>query len=116
MECDDNYIETQQETIIIIVRNNKDISKNHNYYLEIGKFTIFGEPNNIEKLKELYVNSHTLNDLGFKVSVGNVVWNQCKKNLTNDSDKTLLIYSSNIKNKKLEIKKYLNEDKKKLYR
>ena len=112
IECDDDYIETQQETIIIIVRNNRDISKNHNYYLEIGKFTIFGEPNNIEKLKELYVNSHTLNDLGFKVSVGNVVWNQCKKSLTNDSNKTLLIYSSNIKNKKLEIKKYLNEDKK----
>ena len=36
--------------------------------------------------------------MGFKVSVGNVVWNQHKKILTDDSSKTRLIYSSDIVN------------------
>jgi hypothetical protein len=50
--------------------------------------------------------------LGFTINVGNIVWNQCKKDLTNDSNKTLLIYSSDIKNKRLEIQSYSNNDKK----
>jgi hypothetical protein len=41
-----------------------------------------------------------------------VVWNQCKNELTDDETKTRLIYSSDIKNKKLDIKKYSNKDKK----
>jgi hypothetical protein len=40
------------------------------------------------------------------------VWNQHKKILTDDSQKTLLIYSSYIKNNKIEIIKYANTDKK----
>ena len=39
----------------------------------------------IQKVKELYNHSTTLNKLGFNVSVGNVVWNQCKDILTDDS-------------------------------
>ena len=50
--------------------------------------------------------------MGFTVSVGNVVWNQCKSCLTDDNKKTLLIYSSDISNNKLAIKKYNNGDKK----
>ena len=50
--------------------------------------------------------------MGFIVKVGNVVWNQCKKILTNDSNETLLIYSSDISDNKLSIKKYKNKDKK----
>ena len=41
-----------------------------------------------------------------------MVWNQCKNELTDDETKTRLIYSSDIKNKKLDIKKYSNKDKK----
>jgi hypothetical protein len=67
---------------------------------------------NIKKLKELYVNTTTLFGLGFNVNVGNVVWNQCKKDLTDDTSKTLLIYSSDIKNNKLAIKQYSNIEKK----
>ena len=50
--------------------------------------------------------------MGFKVSVGTVVWNQCKKVLTDDSTKTRLIYSSDIVNNTLIKKTYNNDDKK----
>ena len=63
-------------------------------------------------MKTLYNNSKTLFDLGFNVNVGNIVWNQCKKDLTDDNNKTHLIYSSDITNNKLSIKKYSNKEKK----
>ena len=111
-DCNDDYIETQQETIIIIIQNKEPIENNNLYSLDIEQFTIFGLPDNIIKLKSLYINSTTLNKLGFNVCVGNIVWNQCKNDLSNDDNKTLLIYSSDIKNNKLEIKIYSNKDKK----
>jgi adenine-specific DNA-methyltransferase len=112
IENKDSYIETNQETITLIIKKiNKDI-KNTEYIINIEGFTIFGTPENIIKLRLLYNNSTTLNNLGFTINVGNIVWNQCKKELSNDSDKTLLIYSSDIKNKRLEIQSYSNNDKK----
>lgn len=63
-------------------------------------------------MKGLYNNSKTLFDLGFNVNVGNIVWNQCKKELTDDNNKTHLIYSSDITNNKLSIKNYSNKEKK----
>jgi len=110
LECNDDYIETEQETIVIILQNKKQ--ENNCYCLEIENFTIFGIPENIVKLKSLYNNSCSLTSLGFNVCVGNVVWNQCKDILTADNKKTLLVYSSDIKNNKLIIKKYSNEEKK----
>ena len=38
----------------------------------------------------------TIKDFGFKVSIGEVVWNQNKKLLTSDTNHNLLVYSSNI--------------------
>ena len=110
VECDENYIETKQNTIILIIKNKK--ANNKNFILERHNFTIFGTKNTITKLKELYNNSTNLYDLGFKVIVGNVVWNQCKTILTNDKKKTRLIYSSDIIDNKLSIKTYQNKDKK----
>ena len=69
---------------------------------------------NNKKIKKLYKNSNSLSELGFKVSVGNVVWNQCKDLLTDDESKTRLIYSSNIENNILIKKTYSNHDKKTL--
>jgi hypothetical protein len=60
----------------------------------------------------LYENTISLNDLGFTVSIGTVVWNQVKDMLTNDSSKTLLIYSSDIKNNSLVPQRYSNDSKK----
>ena len=113
IECNDNYLDTKQETIIIIIQKSigKQI-KNENYCLNNDKYTIFGIPKSIIKLRSILSGSTTLQKLGFSVHVGNVVWNQCKNDLTDDETKTRLIYSSDIKNKKLDIKKYSNKDKK----
>lgn len=112
-ECSDDFIETKQETIIFIIQN-KVPNKNENskYILQQNGYTIFGMDSNISCLNNLYNNSSTLAKMNFSVNVGNVVWNQCKDILTHDKSETLLIYSSDIKNNKLQIKKYNNEEKK----
>ena len=113
IECNDTYLETQQDTIILIIKNTKEKNiSNKQFTLSISDFTIFGTKSNIKKLNELYKDSNTLYDLGYEVKVGTVVWNQCKSLLTNDNSKTRLIYSSDIVDNKLSIKKYQNEDKK----
>ena len=111
IECHDNYIETKQDTIIVILQNEKP-TNNLSYSITISEYTIFGTQNNINSMKNLYNNSKTLFDLSFNVNVGNVVWNQCKKDLTDDNTKTHLIYSSDITNNKLSIKNYSNKEKK----
>lgn len=116
IDCDDNYIETKQQTIIFILQKisyTPDLKRlNHKFILNNNKYTIYSSQDNIKKLNLLYQNSSTLNTLGFKVSVGNIIWNQYKTELTDDNNKTLLIYSSDIKNNKLKIQKYSNKDKK----
>jgi adenine-specific DNA-methyltransferase len=114
IECtDDKYIDTKQDTIILVLQNEKPKNNNNSKYnINISGYNIFGTPDNISKLTELYTDSKTLYDLGFNVSVGNIVWNQHKKDLTDDSNKTLLIYSSDITNNKLTIKQYTNKEKK----
>jgi hypothetical protein len=80
--------------------------------LENQQYTIFAIPEMKVKITKLYENSKSLFELGFKVSVGNVVWNQCKDILTDDATKTRLIYSSDINDNALIIKNYTNDDKK----
>tara|TARA_B110000967_G_C18894211_1_gene569451 strand:- start:2480 stop:3682 length:1203 start_codon:yes stop_codon:yes gene_type:complete len=111
IDCNDNYIETKQETVVLIVRKcpPEKISK---YMFEIKNQTVFGTVINIEKFSQLLQNSTTLKELGFRVSIGNVVWNQVKSLLTDDETKTRLIYSSNIENKQFVSKKYANDAKK----
>ena len=111
VECNDSYIETKQDTIIFVIQNIKPIN-NSRYTLNISEYTILGTMNNIRKLRKLYSNSKTLFDLDFNVSVGNIVWNQCKDDLTDIDTKTHLIYSSDITNNKLRIKQYSNKEKK----
>jgi len=112
-ECSDDFIETKQETIIFIIQNNNpEKGENLKYILHQNEYTIFGTETNINELKNMYHNSSTLAKMNFSVNVGNVVWNQCKDILTHDKNETLLIYSSDIKNNKLKIKKYSNEEKK----
>ena len=110
VECNDKYIETKQQTVIFIIRKIK--SSNKKFILSKQGYTIFGEPTIISNLNKLYVNSNSLSELGFNVSVGNVVWNQHKSILTNDTTKTRLIYSSDIIDNNLSIVKYKNEKKK----
>ena len=87
--CQDDYIETKQETVVLIVRNcpSEKVSK---YIFQIQNQTVFGTPSNIERFAQLLQNSTTLKELGFRVSIGNVVWNQVKSLLTDDETKTRL--------------------------
>ena len=112
-ECSNDFIETKQETIMFIIQNTVPINdKNTKYILQQNGYTIFGLEQNISEIKTMYTNSTTLKRMNFTVNVGNVVWNQCKDILTHNKDETLLIYSSDIKDNKLQIKKYNNEEKK----
>jgi type I restriction-modification system DNA methylase subunit len=113
IDCsDDSFIETKQETILFMVQNRTNPGKNAKYMIHISDYTILNTPENIVKMRELYKDSTTLNKLNFSVSVGNVVWNQCKAILTNDAKKTRLIYSSDIVDSKLVVKEYTNKEKK----
>jgi tRNA1(Val) A37 N6-methylase TrmN6 len=115
IDCnDDKYLETQQETILLIIqkRDKKKELLNTEYILNNNNYTIFATKENIHSLKKLYEQSCSLHELGFKSSVGTVVWNQCKDILTDDDTKTLLIYSTDIVNNKLTMKIYANQEKK----
>jgi type I restriction-modification system DNA methylase subunit len=119
IDCkNDKYLETQQDTIVlniqkkIEIKNETNKINNKNFVLENHNYTLFVEEENLVRLKSLYKDSKSLWELGFKVSVGNVVWNQCKDILTEDSTKTRLIYSSDIQNNSFNMKSYKNEEKK----
>ena len=113
LPCNDHdYIETKQETIAFIVQKNKDTAANNLFSINKNSYIIFGTQNNIQVLNSLFENSVSLNDIDVKVSVGKVVWNQCKDILTHDDSQTLLVYSSDIKNNKLEVQSYRNPQKK----
>jgi len=85
---------------------------NKKFILEINDYIIFNTEKNINRLKELYKGSITLSSLNCDVNVGTVVWNQVKNILKDNPKYTRLIYSSEIKDKELIIKKYSNIDKK----
>tara|TARA_A100001015_G_scaffold321050_1_gene449851 strand:- start:172 stop:1482 length:1311 start_codon:yes stop_codon:yes gene_type:complete len=107
-----NFIDTQQETIILILQKTKYKFKNEKFSLPINNYCIFNDQNNINFMKKLLNNSKSLYSLGFDVKVGNIVWNEKKNLLTDDSSKTILIYNANIKNNKFEIQEFKNINKK----
>jgi tRNA1(Val) A37 N6-methylase TrmN6 len=112
IECSDEYLDTKQETVILIVQNKKDVCGNAGFVLNYEGNYILGNPAIIDKLRDLYMGSTTLSQMGCRVFVGTVVWNQNKAILTNDATKTRLIYSSDIKDNELVLQKYANKEKK----
>jgi len=115
IDCDDGFIETKQKTIILIVQNKTDLRKkdiNNNFSFLKNQFLIFGSKKSIIEIKKLYQNSKSLYELGFDVKVGNVIWNENKDIITNDKNKTRLIYNGDILNNKLIMKSYKNQFKK----
>ena len=117
IECDDDYIETEQQTIIFIIKKGNDTGNsnlNDKYILKhlSDKYTIFATCDVINRLNELYISSTTLKALDFKVIVGNIVWNENKSLLTHDPQKTRLIYSTDIKYNTISNKSYTNIAKK----
>jgi hypothetical protein len=115
VDCrNDIYIDTQQDTIYIVLQNTKNNIENNNkrFAMKIDEYTIFNTEKNIQKLNELYKDSTNLFKLDFDVSVGTVVWNKVRDLLSEDQTLTRLIYSSDIQNNELIIKEYKDEDKK----
>ena len=104
------WLETTQETMILCVK--KKVGKNGEWVIKKGEYTIFNTKEKVERITELYEGSKTLSEMNFKVNVGNIVWNQCKEELSNDENDTRLIYSGDIKEKKLIKREYKNELKK----
>jgi tRNA1(Val) A37 N6-methylase TrmN6 len=111
IDCsNDIYLETSQDTIILIIQNIK--SKNDEFILNISNYTIFNTKENIILLKDLLKESTTLNKLKCSINIGTVVWNQHKDKLTNDYNSTRLIYNSDIIDNKLSMILYKNDKKK----
>lgn len=112
IECyGEKYIETQQDTILFVIQNNKPTHIN-NYCLKISDSIIFNTIDNIINIREILNNSTNLHKLNFRVKVGNVVWNNNKSILTDNKNDTRLIYSGDIINNKLSITNYKNTSKK----
>lgn len=112
----DTFLDTQQETIVMIVRKNdfdeKTKKENEEFCINISENIVFNTKENITKLNSIIHGSTTLSKLGYNVNVGTVVWNQHKDILTNNTTDTRLIYNSDIEDGKIIVKKYKNPDKK----
>jgi adenine-specific DNA-methyltransferase len=86
---------------LLIIRKNK---KNNNFFfVNNDNYFIMENYSNFK-------NTKTIKDYGFDVSIGEIVWNQKREILTDDSSKNLLIYSNNIKFDSLDISS--NRDRK----
>lgn len=106
----DRYLETTQETIILIIQNR--IGFNDDYFIKKDDIIILNTKENIEEIKEIYDKSTNLSNLNFNAKIGSIVWNENKDLLTDDNSKTRLIYNTDIKNNQLINKEYKNNSKK----
>ena len=113
IDCmDDTFIDTKQDTLIFILQKKQDKSDNIKFSLSINNDIIFNTPSKIHLITDLYKDSVSLYSIGAEVSVGTVVWNQCKDILTDDDTQTRLIYSGDIKTNTLELGNYKDPSKK----
>ena len=106
----DRYLETTQETIILIIQNRKGF--NDDYFIKKDDIIILNTKENIQEIKEIYDKSTNLSNLNFNAKIGSIVWNENKDLLTDDNSKTRLIYNTDIKNNQLINKEYKNNSKK----
>ena len=113
IDCmDDTFVDTKQDTLIFILQKKQDKSDNIKFSLSINNDIIFNTPSKIHLITDLYKDSVSLYSIGAEISVGTVVWNQCKDILTDDDTQTRLIYSGDIKTNKLEEVSYKDPSKK----
>jgi len=96
------YYDTTQKTMILIVKNKPTVRKP--YIFKQTYITPY-----YKELKELVKQTKTLQDLGYKIKTGEVVWNQNKEKLADEGD--LVIYTTNIVNNELVLGN-LKENKK----
>lgn len=91
---DVNFKNVAIKVSLLIIRKNKN--NNNFFFINNDNYFIMEKYNNFK-------NTKTIKDYGFNVSVGEIVWNQKKDILTDDSNENILIYSNNIKYDKLDI-------------
>lgn len=109
-----DYYDTKQDTMILILKNKKCNLEDPPYIVSYQN-RVYLSPY-YKEIKELLVGTTTLKELGFQVKTGEVVWNQHKEKLSNDSvNGTLLIYSTNISSKKLKLNIFKESSEKKQY-
>lgn len=117
-EKDGGFIDTQQSTIGFVWRKGDTIANETAPRLECPYSLLFGGQNyvfsdNADQLRELLKGSTTLARLGLSVKTGNIVWNQRKTQLTDDTSKTVLLYNSNIaKHNEIRLLDFANDEKK----
>jgi len=106
----EQFLETAQEICVFIVQ--KSPKKHDHFVLRLGEIVLFKPQSDNVKIQRLLTGTTTLSKLGCKLSIGTVIWNECKRELTNDATKPVLIYSGDIKNNRLVIQKYTDTSKK----
>jgi hypothetical protein len=115
-EKDNQFIDTQQSTFGLIVRKKQNLDspkfiETCKYSMKLGEQCIF--TSDFSRLQKLLEGSTTLSKMGLGVKTGNIVWNEYKEYLTDDSDYSLLIYNSNIRDdNEIVIKNFNNQEKK----
>jgi len=107
-EKDNKFIDTQQSTFGIIIKN---VPKEEcNYSIKFNDNFMF--TNDAIFLKSLLEGTTTLDKLGLGVRTGNIVWNQHKDKLTDDPNETILIYNTNLtKEHTIDLKTFKNDEK-----
>ena len=105
------FMETDQDTIGLILRRISRTVKDTKFVVKYKERLLFNEY--YDFLQDKLNKSKTLQELGFVVKTGTIVWNQVKDKLTNDPlEGKLLVYSSNFKNGTFEeLKPPRNKDK-----
>jgi hypothetical protein len=112
-EKSNDFIDTEQSTFGLIIQKGfkEEQEKEDKYSILLNGNYIF--TNDALQLGELFQGSTTLLKMGLKVRTGQIVWNEHKKNLTDDPEDTILIYNTNISKKnEFEIKQFKNDEKK----
>lgn len=107
-EKDNKFIDTQQSTFGIIIKNGP--KEECNYSIKFNDNFMF--TNDALYLNSLLEGTTTLKKLGFGVRTGNIVWNQHKDELTDDQNETILLYNTNLtKEHTIELKTFKNDEK-----
>ena len=93
------YLNTAQRTCAVVVRKEKDAKPAPSwrpFAHVVGGNMLFNTRSAIKHIRALTKSTSTLAERGFRVSVGSVLWNASRDELTDDSTKTRLIYGSDI--------------------
>lgn len=107
-----DFIDTEQSTFgLVLQKNAVDVEPEEcKYSMRFNSNFIF--TNNSDELREIFEGATTIEKMGLKVRTGQVVWNEVKDELTNNTKDAVLIYNTNIsKDNKLELKKFKNDQK-----